>query len=570
MLAVGLTILAQGAAGAAGTNTPRLTKPLNATKDDLNPGRLYLAPSLAVDPSNPLHVGAAMTELRTKSCFFMRSADGGQTWTRPQNSPGLSSYPFCNTSNRGSYEAQIAYGRGGNIYQAFPGWDTQDAGTRGNVSLLVARSSDFGDSWQTVVARDNRGKQGLDAEGIRPVGSIAVDAKSSGQDVVYVGYASRLTNAAAPNAAPNAPSVVVSTDGGRHFSAPINLAPTAFGNDATRQAAISAATTTTAAPNASTTTTAVPPAGSRAAQPNQVANFGGFQPVVTVDNKGTVYAVWPSSTASINPSPPTGLFVSKSTDKGKTWTTNQVGTFDYRNGSFLQMAWSPKGGQQGTLDIVYPASDKPEVSGYSDIYSTRSTDGGATWSAPKNLTDDDPKQLFGQYYPNITTAPNGRFDVAWYDTRNDPGYRSNDVYYAYSDDAGATWSKNYRISDQPIDRRIGVWSTGYDVTSPPSLASADNYAAFGWDDTRNADTSVRDTLATGGGLQDFFAAAAQFKAVGAGTSKAAKVVLAGVIGLLSVGLILILVAFIARGRTGGPPPRPRAAKKAAAPKPAKV
>ena len=60
--------------------------------------------------------------------------------------------------------------------------------------------------------------------------------------------------------------------------------------------------------------------------------------------------------------------------------------------------------------------------------------------------------------PNITFAPNGRGDVVWWDTRDDPGIRANDVYYAYSTDNGSTWSKNVRVTDQSIDRRLGVWA----------------------------------------------------------------------------------------------------------------
>jgi Neuraminidase (sialidase) len=564
LLAATLIIVAQGAASAATTGTPRLTAPVNATKDDLNPGRLYLAPSLAVDPNNQLRVAAGMTEARTKTCFLMRSTNGGQTWTRPQASPAPNSYPFCNTNNRGSYEAQTAFGRDGNLYMSFPGWDTQDAGTRGDVSLIVSRSSDFGNSWQPVVAVDNRGKTGLDAQSIRPVGSIAVDAKSGSDDIVYVSYASTQTNASAPNAAPNLPTVIVSTDGGRHFGAPVNLAPTAFNNPATRQAALTSRTTIPG------TTTTTAPAGSLAAQPDQLANFGGFQPVVSVANDGTVYAVWPAATSrNVSPGIPTGIFLSKSTDHGKTWTTTQAGSFSYNNGSFIQMAWSPGGGPQGTVHIVYPGTPRPEVNGYSDIEYVRSTDGGKTFSAPKNITDDDPAQLAGQYYPNVQVSPNGkRVDVVWYDTRNDPGYRSNDVYYAYSTDDGQNWSKNLRVTDQPIDRRFGVWALNYDVTTPPSLASANAYTIFGWDDTRNSDKTVTDNNSLGGGLQDFFTADAQYATIGGGTSKAAKIVAAGVVGLLAVGLILLLVAFIARGRSGAPPAptkKAAAAKAGAAP-----
>ena len=70
---------------------------------------------------------------------------------------------------------------------------------------------------------------------------------------------------------------------------------------------------------------------------------------------------------------------------------------------------------------------------------------------------------------------------------DDPGIRSNDVYYAYSDDDGRTWSANRRITDRSVDRRLGVWGANYDINSPPSVASTNAYAIFGWDDTRNTE-----------------------------------------------------------------------------------
>ncbi len=570
LCAAALFVLAQGAAMAASTAVPnRITKPVNATKDDINPGRLYLAPALAIDPNNQLHVAAAMTELRTKTCFLMRSSDGGHTWVRPNSSPAPASYPFCNTNNRGSHQAQIAFGRNGNLYMAFPGWDAQDAGTRGNTSLIVSRSSDFGNTWTPVVAVDNRGKQNLDAQGIRPVGGIAVDAKSGSDDIVYVTYASRQTNAAAPNAAPNMTSLVVSTDGGRKYSAPVLLPVGAFTDQANRDRALTARTTIPAAPNATTTTVV---AGSRAAEPNQVANFGGFEADVTVADEGTVYAAWPPATANITPGIPTGIVVSKSTDKGKTWTHTQAVPYAYTNDSFVKVAWTPGGGAQGTVHVFFPGIPRPEVAGYRETWTVHSTDGGKTFTAPAAINPGDGKLQSGQYYPDVAVAPNGRLDVTWYDTRTDPGYRSNEVYYAYSNDDGKTWSQATEISDQPIDRRLGVWSYNYDITTPPGIASADKFAVFGWDDTRNNDRTVTDNAALGGGAQDFYTVAAQFEAIGGGASKTAKLVVAGCVGLLAVGLVLLVVALAARSRNGAAPiGSGRAAKKAAPEqKPAKV
>ncbi|MCA1684296.1 MAG: glycoside hydrolase, partial [Actinobacteria bacterium] len=302
-----------------------------------------------------------------------------------------------------------------------------------------------------------------------------------------------------------------------------------------------AISTATTVPNSTTTTAA---AGTRAAQPDQAANFGGFGPSMAVDDKGTVYAVWPSTTANVNPRPPGGIFLSKSTDKGKTWTTTQVSPFDFKTGSFVTVVWSPKGGPNGTLHAVSDGTDNPTVAGQTEIYYYRSTDGGKTWSERKNVTDDDPTAVFTQVYPNIAVAPDGRLDIAFFDTRNDPGTRVNDVYYTYSTDNGQSWSKNMRITDKSIDRRIGVFANNADVNAPPGLAATDDFTVVAWDDTRNGDAV--------GQAQDIYTADVQYQKVSGGTSKAAKLALAGVAGLLVVGLALLVVAMISRSRGGGP------------------
>jgi hypothetical protein len=538
VLAAGLTLLT--AAGASASSTSTLTTPVQVTKDDLNPGRTYSSPDFVVDPSNPLVVVGSYVELRTRRCGVIRTTDGGQTWSRPDlgsSSPSPSSYPNCNSSARGTFEDQVAFGRNGALYMALTGWDAQDGGLGSNPSIIVSKTTNLGDSWLPVVARNNRGKTDQAQEADRPVTGIAVDAKSGANDIVYVGASRRQPGFAAPNAAPNQPIVLVSTDGGKTFGDPVDVSQSAFNDASLRQKAFSATTTTVATPGTTTTTA---PAGSRAAQPDQAVNFGGFGPSMAVDNKGTVYAIWPSTASNVTPSPPTGIMMSKSTDHGKTWTSSQIAPFDYKTGSFVTATWSPNGGPDGTLHAVATGTEDPNVANYGDVYYYNSTDGGKTWSPRKNVTDDDPKQFFIQTFPNVSVAPNGRIDVAWFDTRNDPGTRSNDVYMTSSTDNGKTWSKNVRITDKLIDRKIGVFGNNADVNAPPGLAATNKLTLLAWDDTRNGDAV--------GQAQDIYAANVQYQKVGGGTSKAAKVALAAVGGLLVVGLALLLAALLTRGK----------------------
>ena len=525
---------------------PTLTKPVQVTTGDVDPGRTYTTPSLAVDPSNPLNIVATLSEARTRKCGLMRSGDGGQTWERLDASPALPSHPYCFTANFAASQALVAFGRNSTLYYALPGWDVQDDGNRFNVSLLLARSTDLGNTWQTTIVRNTRGKEGEAQENAgRPVTSLVIDTEHGSDDIVYVTWTRALPNLVAPNAEPARPFMAVSTDGGRAFSEPIDLTAGVFKSETVRAEGLKTTTTLATATPAPTTT--APPAGSRAALPNQAENFGGRDASLTIDKKGTLYVAWRAQTSNIAPAVQNSLYLSTSTDRGKTFTVTQIGPYSPRARQPI-LRWSPEGGGSGTLHLVYEGTSRPELANDSDIFYRRSVDGGKTWTDHKVLNDDDPAKIFPQGIPNMAIAPDGRVDIAWWDLRNDPGITfGNDVYYASSPDNGTTWSKNIRVTDQLIDRRVGVFGNNFDVSGPPGLATSNAFAVFGWDDTRN---SQRGEL--GAGTQDLFTAAVQYKAVGGGTSVTLKVVLAAVVGLLFVGLILFIASLGARRRLGPP------------------
>ena len=110
--------------------------------------------------------------------------------------------------------------------------------------------------------------------------------------------------------------------------------------------------------------------------------------------------------------------------------------------------------------------------------------------------------------------------------------------------------------EQSVDRRYGVWGNNFDMSSPPGMASTNAFTVFGWDDTRNTDFSSPANAGFGGGVQDIYTAAVQYKVIGGGTSTAVKSALAGVVGLLLVGLVLLAVSLGQRRRVGGPAGEP--------------
>lgn len=82
--------------------------------------------------------------------------------------------------------------------------------------------------------------------------------------------------------------------------------------------------------------------------------------------------------------------------------------------------------------------------GDTDIYLRWSDDGGSSWSAA-TLIAAGPHQ---QFWPAVDVQPDGTVDVVWYD--ND-GNGLTDVYYAGSDDGGATFSAPLLVTAAPTD-----------------------------------------------------------------------------------------------------------------------
>lgn len=509
---------------AVGASDPRITASVRATGEDLAPTRTYGAPFLAVNPENPNVIVAATPEMRTRTCRFMRTLDAGRTWRLMDAFPSPQSYPFCFHTSGTSTQTPIAFGRDGAVYYAMNGWDNQDVGagadhpgTYANFSVLVAKSTDLGENWDPVMVRDARGKTGAgQAENNRPINGLAVDAKNGSADTIYVGWSQSYPQATPAQVGQTV--ISTSTDGGRTYSEPVKVVGDYYKSVANKP---------------------------------DPEKWGGSSPTLTVTDDGTLYAIfYASATGQPAGSQNNAILLAKSTDKGKTFQVNEVAPPSgyYQAGAIMD--WSSEGGSQGTLHIVYedkvatPGTDTALLLGDRDVFTRRSTDGGKTWSEAKQLNDDpwDPKDGgHSQNNPAVSIAPNGRIDAVWWDFRNDQGQFQNDVYYSFSDDNGATWSKNLRANDRSIDRRLGVWSNGYDMRMPVGVASTNQVAVFAWDDTRNADK-----LTDG---QDVYTSIAQHQALGSGSSDALRYAVAALGGLAAVGLILLVVsALTGRGR----------------------
>ena len=522
-LAMAALLLGAPAATAADTNGPmRVTSAVNATRTDVNPHRTYATPVIAVDPENPKHVVAVATEIRSRTCGFVRSTDGGRTWARPEASPSLDAYPFCFQTEPGPAQAVVAFGRGGAVYYGYAGWDTGDTlsdwpigqggGWRGNVSVILSRSNDLGDSWQTTIVRNARGLQGDAQENNRPVSTLVVDTTSGAEDIVYVGWTATRRDR-------NRPMAAVSRDAGRTFSEPIDLTGGYFDDESVRQGLARAAKMERTPP---------------------VPAIDFSWPALTLDGDGNLYSVWAARLQRGPQLDNSGTYVSRSTDGGRTFTVRELSPIPdvlY----YPVLAWSAQGGAQGTLHLVYEREGPQKAKWVQDIFHMRSTDRGDTWSRPTMLNDDGkPENLVGQFHPNVAVAPNGRLDVAWWDFRNDGGNFANDVYLASSPDNGTTWSPNVRVTDRSIPRRIGVWYGNADIRQAPGMVATEDFTVGAWDDTRNGDETNQS--------QDIYSAAVQFGRLAPSTPPAAEYGLAAASGVAAFGVVLLVVSSVRRRR----------------------
>src|SRR5438552_1760750 len=161
-------------------------------------------------------------------------------------------------------------------------------------------------------------------------------------------------------------------------------------------------------------------------------------------------------------------------------TFDQITTVNL-NGSIVYLGDINPGGLAGQTFLAVDRSDgptnnniymlasvDPTGNGFNptDVMFTRSTDGGATFSAPQRINDDPVNPNKWHWFGTIGVAPNGRIDSVWMDSRNAANNIDSQLFYSYSTDGGVTWSPNVAVSDSfnplegwPIQQKIGDYMT---------------------------------------------------------------------------------------------------------------
>jgi hypothetical protein len=185
-------------------------------------------------------------------------------------------------------------------------------------------------------------------------------------------------------------------------------------------------------------------------------------------NGSKIYVIW-NDVDSTNGD--TDILFKRSTDRGATFSSTAINVTSSLTGNI-------QGGTDHALlafsetdDFVYVLwEDQDTVNGDNDIYFARSTDLGATFVSPVNLSAG----LTGEPRDHAIAVNGTNVYVAWSDASQDA---TGDIYFRASTDGGANWTPT--VGSAPIR----IWNDGGSEPSlEPRLSAWGNNVYIVWQD----------------------------------------------------------------------------------------
>jgi hypothetical protein len=174
----------------------------------------------------------------------------------------------------------------------------------------------------------------------------------------------------------------------------------------------------------------------------------------TVDPAGSVYFGWTAYARVEMTTRPVSVFISRSSDGGRTWNTTLLDVSSAPPECAEQSCETGFLGAQIVLasdasGALYALWNAGAVHGGPErIYFSSSTTGGATWSARTNVSAAAANVEHG--FPAIAAGSSGDVRIAWMDARSsDGGFPSRHLWntlYRTSTNGGATWSAEAQLS----------------------------------------------------------------------------------------------------------------------------
>lgn len=216
---------------------------------------------------------------------------------------------------------------------------------------------------------------------------------------------------------------------------------------------------------------------------------------MAIQKNGNIHLVFDALTCGETACTNEQMFYTKSTDGGTTWSTpNMVKDFNLvsfsngnKPGAQDSRGINPFGGIEvdnsggtcdGNLYAVYSDYENGNTVDNNDVWLSRSTDGGATWSAGIRVNDDGAGGRV-QFHPYMMVdQSSGDIFVAWHDARNDAANHAIDYYVARSSNCGLSFETNVQASQPSSEFSNSGISTSNANTADNANANPNQYGEY--------------------------------------------------------------------------------------------
>jgi hypothetical protein len=365
--------------------------------------------SITVNPNNPSMLVGGSNEIVRLPMRGYFSSDGGKTWGAvdlPLPPPATT-----NGTDFGS-DPGVAFDTHGNVYYSYivVFFNRSFASIQGT-EMAVAKSLDGGKTWPQVTFFNFNSGSGKFND--KPYIAVDTNPQSSFRDSVYVAWDNASLNAG-KSSANNALLFARSTDGGLTFSSPT---------------AVNALT----------------------GSPNAVIGADPF-----VGPNGEVYVSWhdvQNNSLMINSSFDGGVTFGQQQSIAQTVVAFDDGIPAMASRRALLYpacdADRSSGANRGTL---YCSWMDETASNGTDIFVSHSTDRGASWSTQVRVNDDPTGVRKDQFNQWLSVDPiTGSINLSWNDARNDPADIKTDIYFSQSTNGGVSFIANVKVTTAMTD-----------------------------------------------------------------------------------------------------------------------
>lgn len=188
----------------------------------------------------------------------------------------------------------------------------------------------------------------------------------------------------------------------------------------------------------------------------------------TVDPAGNVFFGWTAYARTGMKSKPVNVYISRSSDGGRTWSTQRLDQSSAPpeceaqgcGTGFLGPQIALASDAAGALYALWNAGGAN--GGPERIYFASSTTNGVTWSARTSVSST--AQGVEHAFPAVVAGTSGDVRIAWMDARaNEPGHPKRplwNTFYRTSTNGGASWSNESRLSE-PVGGYDYILPDGY-------------------------------------------------------------------------------------------------------------